>query len=111
MKVHSIYRILNLVNGKSYIGYTSKPPIKRWWDHKAQIQINTKQRLYAAIRKYGIDNFRFDVLYQSLDEYHAHRVMEPHFIREYDTFGNNGYTHYYICARLKDGKDQNIFYV
>jgi group I intron endonuclease len=53
---NSIYRITNKVNGKFYIGKTTKPVEQRF---KAHIKNHKKQNtyLYHAMRKYGIDQF------------------------------------------------------
>ena len=61
-----IYKIENLVNGKCYIGQ-SKYIEKRWTDHKSNA-FNSIQKdqykypLYRAIRKYGLENFSFEVI-------------------------------------------------
>jgi group I intron endonuclease len=49
---------------------------------------NTK--LYAALRKYGWNNFDVEVIYQSLEHEYCLKIMEPYFIKEYDSF-NTGY--------------------
>ena len=89
MIIHNIYRIVNQTNGKVYIGYTSKSLKTRMNEHRSgSNKRNTK--LYAAIRKYGWDNFKIDIIYQSLDGQHCLKTMETHFIKEYDSF-NSGY--------------------
>jgi group I intron endonuclease len=87
--IHHIYQIINLINDKKYVGYTSKQnPIDRWKQH----QINSTnpsmmhRPLYRAIRKYGADNFSFEPLYCSTDAEHTLSVMENHFIEELNTF-------------------------
>lgn len=60
-----IYKITNKVNNKCYIG-CSKSIKDRWTAHKNDSHnpndkcYNTK--FYRALRKYGIDNFNFEVL-------------------------------------------------
>lgn len=63
-----IYKIENLINGKIYIGQ-STDIARRWYQHKkyAEKQYTGDrkryyQHLYNAMRKYGIDNFSFEVL-------------------------------------------------
>lgn len=60
-----IYKITNLINGKIYIGQ-SRNIKKRWQNHKcAAHNPNNKgynYPLYRAIRKYGIENFRFEII-------------------------------------------------
>lgn len=61
-----IYKIENLINGKCYIGQ-SKYIEKRWINHKSDA-FNSAQKdryeypLYRAIRKYGLENFSFEVI-------------------------------------------------
>ena len=60
-----IYKITNLINKKCYIGQ-SRDIQKRWNSHKTR-PFNEKDEdynkiLYKAIRKYGLENFSFEVL-------------------------------------------------
>lgn len=65
-KIIGIYVITNKVNGKQYIGLSNNC-IRRWYDHRSRA-INPKRRddfdkpLYKAFRKYGLENFTFDIL-------------------------------------------------
>lgn len=65
-------------------------PEKRFKSHLNLAKRGAKRALYAAIRKYGIQNFTFEILYQSKDRSHTLIEMEPHFISEYDSM-RNGY--------------------
>lgn len=59
-----IYKITNNINGKIYIGQ-SIDINKRWKEHKHRSQIPNKEYdkyLYRAFRKYGIENFTFEIL-------------------------------------------------
>lgn len=57
-----IYKIENKVNGKVYVGQSIAIKI-RWQQHKYEAQTGEKQApLYLALRKYGIENFSFEVL-------------------------------------------------
>lgn len=88
MSIHTIYKIVNNITGKVYIGYDSN------WPKRKQSHIyHTKDRnqyIYQSIRKYGINNFTWEPIYQSKDGIHCLSVMESYFIKEYDSF-NNGY--------------------
>jgi hypothetical protein len=64
-----------------------------------------KQAIYQAIQKYGINNFQFDILYQSLDKWHTLNIMEPHFISEYNTFVDSHHTAGYNLTRGGSHKD------
>lgn len=64
--IWSIYRITNLLNNKVYIGQT-KDPKTRWSRHKSDAKLNkkTNYHLYDSMRKYGIDNFLFEIIVQT----------------------------------------------
>lgn len=89
MRIYSIYKLTNTVNGKGYIGFTSKTPERRWQMHLENAQKKRNQYLYDAINKYGWENFTKEVLYQSIDGPHTLNKMEPHFILEHNTFFMN----------------------
>jgi group I intron endonuclease len=84
MSIHTIYKIVNNINGKVYIGYDSN------WPNRKQSHIyHTKDRnqyIYQALRKYGIENFTWEPIYQSKDGKHCLNVMESFFIKEYNSF-------------------------
>ena len=87
-----IYKITNLINGKSYIGQSVNIN-KRFIAHKsAAFNTNNKKYnfpLYRAIRKYGIDNFRFDVLEECTESELNNK--EKYYILEFQTLVPNGY--------------------
>ena len=60
-----IYKITNQINGKCYIGQSSDIN-KRWKNHKICSNNPNDKRynypLYQAFRKYGIENFKFEIL-------------------------------------------------
>ena len=61
MKIQGIYKIVNCINGKVYIGQSID--IKhRFIEHKSNVNKNKKHPLYDSIRKYEINNFEFIIL-------------------------------------------------
>ena len=88
MYLIGIYKITNLINGHAYIGQSVNI-------HRRFIAAtNPKNKsydfpLYKAMRKYGIENFSFEVLEEcdisDLDE------KEIYYIAQYQTYGKNGY--------------------
>lgn len=88
MKIYTIYKATNLINNKCYIGFDSNWPKRKIQHKRKHKHLNLK--FYDAIKKYGWDNFSWEVLYQSLDCEHTLKYMESYFITEYNSF-NNGY--------------------
>ena len=63
-----IYKIENKINGKVYIGQSINIKI-RWQQHKREANCNRRNApLYNALRKYGLDNFTFEVLEECSQE-------------------------------------------
>jgi group I intron endonuclease len=79
-----VYKIINNINNKLYIGITTKTIEKRWSQHKlcANHKLNTP--LYRAMNKYGIDSFSISIIHQgsSLKEI---LDMEQKLIKELNT--------------------------
>ena len=84
-----IYKITNKINNKSYIGKTEYAnPETRWKQHIAE---SKKERfsyraLYAAMRKYSVENFDFSIIEETDDPCER----EQYYIQLYDTY-HNGY--------------------
>lgn len=86
-----IYKITNLINGQSYIGQSIN--IEKRWAQERQSAFNANDKTYnypisRAFRKYGLDNFQFEVLEECLQAQLNGR--EKYWIIQYDTF-YNGY--------------------
>jgi len=62
-----IYRVVNNINNKVYIG-KSKDYNHRWLEHKNNAVRGKQHPLYDAIRKYGINNFTFEVLFETTED-------------------------------------------
>lgn len=60
--MYKVYKIVNKVNGKYYIGMTKQTLIKRFSQHKQNAKMGKNTYLYNAIRKYGNDNFEIELL-------------------------------------------------
>ena len=65
-----IYKILNKLNNKVYIGITTNIQ-SRFKYHKTRYNKTNKKEfvekpLYRAFRKYGIDNFEFIILFSNI---------------------------------------------
>lgn len=60
-----VYRITNNVNRKTYIGMTVRTPDQRWWEHRNEAKKGSNYFIHQAIRKYGEDNFSFEIIAES----------------------------------------------
>jgi group I intron endonuclease len=84
-----IYRIINNVNGKTYIG-CSENYKRRWKEHIATLErYGGCPALKSAMLKYGIENFKFEVMIICFDG--DMEFYEPAYIKKYDTIVPNGY--------------------
>ena len=82
-----IYQITNLINGKIYIGQTNNIQ-KRWANHRCNNDPNMV--IARALRKYGIDNFKFEVLLRGLTPDEANQ-KEIELIKEKNSLVPYGY--------------------
>lgn len=73
-----LYSVRNLVDGKGYIGQTIRPPLKRWKQHLTEKR--SGRPLHSAIRKYGVENFRFEPIMEFSDREELDQA-EIHMIR------------------------------
>lgn len=85
-----IYKITNLCNGKCYIGQTIKPAEVRWKEHRSHAfgkHPNDQNKvLYKAIRKYGLDNFTFEVVQDNIKTFEELDKAEIYWINYYNSF-------------------------
>ena len=90
-----IYSFTNLINNKKYSGSTISEPLHRYSQHIYNAtHENTHQYnypLYQAIRKYGIENFKFDIIGEFECTEEEIREIEKKYIEEYNTLSPNGY--------------------
>lgn len=85
-----IYKAVNKTNGKVYIGYSSDWPRRIYmhlWEAKSK---PSKQIFHLALKKYGADQFDWDVLYESTDNDFLLNIMEGYFIRSYQSHYSTG---------------------
>ena len=86
-----IYKITNKLTHKCYIGETKKSnPELRWNEHKSKIEKGIGcPALQDAVKKYGIENFKFEVLIICFDE--DRYKFEKEYIKKYNSIAPNGY--------------------
>lgn len=89
-----IYKYTSPSN-KCYIGQTIREKIRKRSHKNAALNENVQTKFARAIRKYGWDNFTYEVLF-TIDNDDKNRVkekldfMERYYIRKFDSY-NNGY--------------------
>lgn len=85
-----IYKITNKINNKCYIGQTIKNAEERWKEHKSHAfgthPNDINKTLYKAIRKYGLENFIFEVLQDNIETYEQLDKAEIYWIDFYNSF-------------------------
>lgn len=95
-KICGIYKVTNKINEKVYIGQSVN--IYGRWNHHKSCCLNPKcheynSPFYRALRKYGCDNFTFEILETcNVDELD---IKEIKYIQKYNSFthfnNSNGY--------------------
>jgi group I intron endonuclease len=86
-----VYKITNSINGKCYIGLTTKGIEKRWGKHVADSErSNRPHAIHRAIRKYGREAFIVEMLFQS-DNLNALNIAEKQLIESFGSLYPNGY--------------------
>jgi len=86
----AVYCAINLVNNKLYIGQTLKNRLKRRiYEHYIQSEkyIN-KTYFYSAIKKYGLKNFKWTILYFAQNKKELNEA-EVYWIKSLDTINRN----------------------
>ena len=67
--MYTVYQHKNKLNNKIYIGITSQKPEERWGVNGKNYK--SSPHFYAAIQKYGWDNFEHNILYTNLTKEEA----------------------------------------
>jgi group I intron endonuclease len=88
-KMIGIYKIENKLNNHCYIGQSANIQ-KRWTQHKNPYNWEREIRkpLYLAFKKYGLENFSFEILEECLLE--ELKIKEREWIKYYNSY-QNGY--------------------
>lgn len=87
-----VYMITNNVNGHRYIGITVCSLEKRWREHRSAANTGSQKRLYKAMRKYGVDKFSIEKIYDAVS-FEDLQEAEKRYIAQYETHAslNKGY--------------------
>ncbi len=85
-----IYKITNKINGKCYVGQTTKSIEQRWKAHCWQCNFNNNMIIYRAIKKYGKENFSIEKICDCQNQKELNE-SEVKYIKYFDTMCPNGY--------------------
>ena len=109
---YTIYKVTNIVNRNEYVGFTSTTPHIRFIGHLSEAKANTNYKFHNALNKYGRENFVIETLYESNDRDFTLNIMEPYFIKFYNTYRtNHGYnmTQGGDSGPICKGKDNGMY--
>ena len=88
----TVYKITNCINNKCYIGSSIRVE-QRWKQHKNDSKNQNSERyyypLYCAFRKYGIDNFSFEILKNDFLSLEEMEQYEHEMIIQYNSTNSN----------------------
>ena len=84
-----VYLVTNKINGKMYVGMTTKGLRHRKNRHLSHARSTSNSLICRAIRKYGESNFKWEVIFISNDRDELLKI-ESELINRLDTF-KNGY--------------------
>lgn len=83
---YSVYAHINKINGRRYIGCTSKTPVSLRWQYGYGYK-NGQEKFYSAIEEFGWDGFEHVIIAEGLSQEDAW-ALEEKLIQEYDTINN-----------------------
>jgi group I intron endonuclease len=89
-----IYKISNKIDGKIYIGFTSKTVEDRYRQHLKEAKKNNNKRniyLYNAINKHGEENFTVELVRRTKNLDYGLNKLEPYYIKKYNSLYPIGY--------------------
>jgi group I intron endonuclease len=85
-----VYLVTNMINNTKYIGQTKCNDIEtRWASHRKMLKDSIGRYLLSAYHKYGIKNFKFQIICICFDE--ACDELEEYYIKKFNTLSPNGY--------------------
>lgn len=85
-----IYLVTNKINGKQYVGQTTRTLEERWYEHCYDDKSANFSILKSAIKKYGENNFKVEVIRECKTQQELNE-FERYFIAKYNTISPNGY--------------------
>lgn len=102
-----IYKIINAINNKIYIGQTTKDLNERLRQHISKaLQNKDNNHFHSAIRKYGKENFIIELLEDNVSIENL-LDREEHYIKQFDSV-NSGYNMKY---RTEDPRYKTLVFL
>ena len=109
-----IYCITNLINNKKYIGQSIYIE-NRWHYHKSSCHWQDNKPLYRAFQKYGLENFKFEIIEELPPDRAILNEREKYWIQYYQsTVHQQGYNltkggdEYSISRKMSDEEIMDI---
>ena len=79
-----IYRFTNQINNKQYIGQSISPKNERYNNHKSSYKNENSSEynspLHRAFRKYGFENFTYEILAKDISDINTLNQLEIYYI-------------------------------
>jgi len=91
-----VYKYTNRINGHSYIGQSIDIETRKKnhiYSSSCPTASDYNSQFHQAIRKYGINNFKFEILVELTKENYSNEILndlEKFYIKKYNSF-KNGY--------------------
>jgi group I intron endonuclease len=83
-----VYKATNKINGKEYVGQTAKGLKQRKSQHiREALRGVDNNYFHFALKKYGPENFDWEIIVEGTGSSEILNEIEKHFIRLYNTFG------------------------
>ena len=82
--MYTIYSIINIINGKRYIGLTKQSVKQRWSGHLSDSKRKKNYLFNRAIRKYGPDAFKCEIL-QTFRTIKEANILEVKWIKYFNS--------------------------
>ena len=111
--MYNVYKIVNSINDKVYIGRTIHTLNYRWKGHLKCLERGDMRHLYCAMRKYGVENFRIELI-EECTSYTEMVEKEVYYCDKYNAYSNGynmttaGEVNPMECQKSKDSHDRKM---
>lgn len=90
-----IYCFTNLINNKKYVGQSIRNDNTRYNNHICSCKYESNSEynspLHRAIRKYGLENFKYEILAKDIEDINLLNNLEIYYIQKLNSLIPNGY--------------------